>query len=149
MPARLTPPARASAEPVWFDGYLDYLATQRRASVHTLDACRRDLERLDRLADGRKPAALTPRDIRHFVIRLHSEGLGARTLARNLSSWRGYYRWRVRHHNAAANPAEGIRPPRSPSPLPSALSVEQTEALLNPEADGALGARDLAMFELF
>ncbi len=146
-----------SARPAWFDEYLDYLAVQRRASAHTLDGYRRDFERLDRLAAGRSPEALTPGDIRHFVIRLHSEGLSGRSIARNLSAWRGYYRWRVRHRNATANPVEGIRPPRSPAPLPRALSPDQTRRLLDAdpgpdfgsEVDGVLGARDLAMFELF
>ncbi len=150
-PSSDMPPAR----PAWFDEYLDYLAVQRRASAHTLDGYRRDLERLDRLAAGRMPEALTPSDIRHFVIRLHSEGLSGRSIARNLSAWRGYYHWRVRHHNGTANPVEGIRPPRSPAPLPRALSPDQSRRLLDADpdfdskVDGVLGVRDLAMFELF
>ena len=48
------------------------------------------------------------------------------------------------------NPAQGVRPPKSPRRLPKALSVEQVNQLLDapaPETPEAL--RDLAMFELF
>lgn len=138
-----------NAAPTWLDAYLDWLATQRRASVHTLTNYRRDLMRLVELAEGRDPAALDGNAIRRFVSRLHAQGLGGRSIARCLSAWRGLYRWLIRHENAKHNPAEGIRAPRSPSLLPRALTPEQAAALLAPAPENTLEIRDLAMFELF
>lgn len=137
------------AVPVWLDGYLDWLATQRRAAALTLENYRRDLMRLQRLAEGRAPAVLTAAEIRRFVGRLHGEGLGGRSIARCLSAWRGLYRWLIRHHGLKHNPVEGIRAPKSPTILPRVLSPDQAGLLLDGAADSLLEVRDLAMFELF
>ena len=137
------------ALPPWGEAYLVWLATQRRAAALTLENYRRDLLRLTALADGRAPQALEAADIRRFVARLHGQGLSGRSIARILSAWRGLYRWLIRNEGAVRNPAEGIRPPKSPAMLPKALSQEQTAALLDTQAESLLEIRDRAMFELF
>lgn len=129
--------------------YLAYLTTQRRIAPLTLAAYRRDLAKLLELAGDRSLASLQAMDLRRFVARLHGGGLGARSLARSLSAWRGLFRWLVRHHGLTANPAEGLRPPKGPCTLPRALSPDQAAALLNaPPEDDALALRDQALFEL-
>lgn len=142
------PLAPSSPLPAEFEAWLDWLATQRRASPLTLKAYRAGLHALLRLADGRPVVVLEVQDIRRFVARLHGEGQQGRSIARHLSSWRGLYRWLIRHHGARANPVLGVRPPKSPSTLPRVLSPEQAGALLDPEAESLLELRDVAMFEL-
>lgn len=132
-----------------FEAWLLWLATQRRASPLTLIAYRAGLHALLRLAEGRAVETLEPQDIRRFVARLHGEGLQGRSIARHLSSWRGLYRWLIRQHGLRANPALGVRPPKSPATLPRVLSPEQANALLDPEAQDLLEVRDIAIFELF
>ncbi|MGD9869998.1 MAG: tyrosine recombinase XerC [Thauera sp.] len=146
MKARTDP---ASPLPDEFEAWLNWLATQRRASPLTLKAYRAGLESLLRLADGRPVAELETQDIRRFVARLHGEGLQGRSIARHLSAWRGLYRWLIRQRGLRANPALGVRPPRTPSTLPRVLSPDQAKALLDPEAENLLETRDIAMFELF
>ncbi|NMF99629.1 tyrosine-type recombinase/integrase [Aromatoleum toluolicum] len=143
------PAVVAQPPPEWLAAYLGYLATQRRAAALTLENYRRDLERLQRLADGRAPPTLTSHDIRRFVARMHGEGLGGRSIARVLSAWRGLFRWFIRQlGEMEVNPAEGVRPPKSPQPLPKALSPDQAQALLDADAEDGLDVRDHAMFEL-
>jgi integrase/recombinase XerC len=137
------------APPAWLEPYLSYLATQRRAAPLTLENYRRDLLRLHELAAGRSPGELTAHDIRHFIARLHATGLGGRSLARALSAWRGLFRWLIRRHEAALDPAQGVRPPKSPQRLPKVLSPDQAQALLDATPEDALELRDRAMFELF
>src|SRR5690606_15032336 len=52
-----------------------------------------------------------------------------------------------------ADPTQGVRAPKAARPLPRALSVEQTQALLDrsglPAPDNAIDWRDQAMFEVF
>lgn len=135
--------------PEWLVAYLGYLATQRRAAALTLENYRRDLERLLRLADGCPPQTLTAHDIRRFVARMHGEGLGGRSIARVLSAWRGLFRWFIRQRGEmGVNPADGVRPPKSPQALPKALSPDQAQALLDAGPDDGLEVRDHAMFEL-
>lgn len=71
--------------------YLAHLRNERRLSGHTVAAYARDGATLGALAHGRDPASLTPHDIRRFIATLHSKGLAPRSLARVLSSWRGFF----------------------------------------------------------
>ncbi|MGC3963380.1 MAG: tyrosine recombinase XerC [Rhodocyclaceae bacterium] len=145
-PAAPDSPIALSAEAA---DYLEYLATQRRASPHTLSNYRRDIERLQALTNNRAPATINAHDIRRCAARLHANGLGPRSVARALSSWRGMYRWLVRQGRIETNPVLGVRPPRAPKTLPKALSPDQTSALLDGAEDDPLRIRDQAMFELF
>ena len=130
--------------------WLRELAEQRRCSPHTVSNYRRDLARLLELAGDHPLARIDAFLIRRFIAQLHGNGLGGRSLGRLLSAWRGLYAWLGRRGLVAANPCEGIRPPRSPRRLPKALSVDETARLLQPAADDdPLAVRDTAMFELF
>ena len=129
--------------------FLTFLATQRRASALTIQAYEQDLQKLTELASGRAWDTLLAQDIRHFMVKLHSSGLSARSIARTLSAWRSFYRWLVLQKGFTLNPVEGIRPPKSSKPLPKALSPDQSQALLNHEPEPeTLEIRDRAMFEL-
>ena len=133
------------------DDYLAELAEQRRQSPHTISNYRRDLARLLALAEPAPLVDLQVHHIRRFVAQLHAGGLSGRSLGRLLSAWRGYFAWLGQRNLVAANPCEGVRPPKSPKRLPKALSVDETAALLAPDGDDdpRLAARDTAIFELF
>ncbi len=136
--------------------YLDELAQQRRQSPHTVSNYRRDLDVLCRLtaefahsAGGLTLKTLQTHHVRRFIAQLHARGLAGRSLARMLSAWRGFYRWLGLRGEVAVNPVEGVRAPKSPKPLPKALSPDEASRLLEHSGDEAADARDQAMFELF
>ena len=87
--------------------------------------------------------------VRRFIAQLHGRGLCGRSLARTLSAWRGFYRWLMYRGEVPANPLDGVRAPKSPKPLPRALSVDEANRLLDVTGDSAPELRDQAMFELF
>jgi integrase/recombinase XerC len=128
--------------------YLDHLAVERRLSAATRVAYRQGLAELLAAAPGVDPAALGPHHVRRAVAKLRARGLGGRTIARMLSSWRGFFRWLARDRGLAANPCAGLRAPKVPKALPKALAPDETQALLDRAAAGALELRDRAMFEL-
>jgi len=129
--------------------FLAELAHQRRASVHTLTAYRHDLALLQGGAGTRPLAELQSHELRRQAMRLHGQGLAARSVARTLSAWRAYYRWLARRGELAADPCVGLRAPKQPRALPKALAIEQAAALLAVPGDDALAVRDRAMLELF
>jgi integrase/recombinase XerC len=139
-----------TANPI--EDWLTHLEANRRYSPHTLDAYRRDLSRLVELADTLPLDRIANGHIRQFVARLHGEGLGPRSLARMLASWRGFYKWWIAG-TAISNPVAGVRAPKAPRSLPKALSVEHAQVLLErPSArvsTDPVSLRDQAMFELF
>ena len=141
-------------------GFLGELAHIRRLSPLTIVAYRRDLQALaGRLPEG--PASATPAALRRILASAHGGGLAGRTLARRLAAWRTFYSWLLREGQVSANPARGLRAPRSARRLPGVLSVDAAARLLEhdtvaSDGPGAAGApaadvfdlQDQALFEL-
>jgi integrase/recombinase XerC len=137
----------------WVARYLAQLTTQRQLSPHTVLAYRRDLHELAALLDGAPWQDVVHADIRRLASRLHAQSLTPRSIARKLSSWRGFFHWLSRHLVLAANPVEGIRAPKRAKGLPKALSVDDAVHLVAPpaHAQGQAEPAELcnrAMFEL-
>ena len=135
------------------DSYLQHLAAERRLSPHTVAAYQRDLAKLSHLVADTPLAELSVTDIRGAIVKLRSQGLSATSVARHLSSWRGFYAFACRRLGYASNPCIGLRPPKAAKALPQVLSPDVCTQLLDgesaPATDDALLARDRAMFELF
>jgi len=145
----------AATLPASVERYLDFLAVQRKLSLHTVDAYRRDLATLAAFvakdAHGDAIETLKPAQVRRFAGSLHARGLAPRSIARALSSWRGYFTWLALYEDGPANPVVDVRAPKLGKRLPKALSEEWTRRLLDSDDEGADAAvkRDLAVFELF
>ncbi|WP_425414738.1 tyrosine recombinase XerC [Pseudoxanthomonas dokdonensis] len=134
------------------DAFLDYLKVERRMSVHTLDAYRRDLDALiawtrehgiDRLVQ------LDSEQLRGFIASEHRRGLSPKSLQRRLSACRSFYQWLLRHGVITVSPAAGVRAPKAPRKLPQVLDADEAVRLVEVPIDGPLGLRDRALLELF
>jgi integrase/recombinase XerC len=131
------------------EAYVSHLARERRLAPLTVENYRRDVADLLRLAGAIPLENITTHDVRRFVARLHAGGLGGRSLARKLSAWRGLFSYLARDHGFTANPAAGVRAPRSPKRLPASLTPDETAQLLDGPAGESVQARcDQALFEL-
>jgi integrase/recombinase XerC len=128
--------------------YLAHLRTGRRLAANTLGAYARDGALLASLSAGREPSGITAQDIRRFIATLHGKGLSPRSLARVLSSWRGFFEWLMRRHEITANPCGGVRPPKAAKTLPATLSPDEAVRLVAIDDDSDMGMRDHAIFEL-
>jgi len=132
--------------------WLAYLQTNQRYASHTLSAYRRDLVLLLGFYPDVPAENLSNAQIRHAIARLHAQDYSPRSLARILSAWRGFYQWWIPQTSVKVNPALDVKTPKIARSLPKALSVEQTQALLDHPtvATGTEPAdlRDQAMFEV-
>lgn len=137
--------------------YLDSLTTQRKLSPHTVISYRRDLLELlalvATLPGNPGFASVTHFHVRKFAAQLHGKGLNARSIARKLSAWRGFFDWLSEHEAMAANPVEGVKAPKRNKPLPKALSADDAvhvvaESSPGRDAGSASQLCNRAMFEL-
>jgi integrase/recombinase XerC len=137
--------------------FVEHLRVQRRLAPRTLAMYTEALLRLQSFAAeaGVALPQAGPYHLRGFVARLRTAGLASRSIAIALAAWRGLYRWWGQQGRVAANPVDGLRPPKAPKPLPKALNVQQAVALAahpGNAGDGphaaALAARDHAIGEL-
>jgi integrase/recombinase XerC len=137
-----------STPPSARERYLEALRTRRRLAALTLEAYDRDTRLLLALAGARPLEEITSHEIRRFVATLHGRGLAPRSLARVLSSWRGFFDWLVVEGAAASNPCNGVRPPKAPRLLPPSLSPDEAVRLVTAPAESRWKLRDRALFEL-
>lgn len=139
--------------------FLLYLTKERNDSPHTVQAYRRDLLAFEAFADEYYGtawdwASVDRLALRSFMGALTRQGLARRSAARSLSAVRSFYRFLGARHGLTANPARGVRLPKSDRRLPSVLDRAQMEQLFaHAEAAARDGGfqelRDLAMLELF
>ena len=134
------------------DAWLARLATERHASVHTIDAYRRDLGKLLVFMRERGLAGFADLDsnaMRAFIADRHRAGLAAKSLQRLLSSCRSLFHHLTREGVLDHDPAQGVRGPKVHRKLPQVLDVDQASALMSADGGDALASRDHAMLELF
>lgn len=133
--------------------YLEHARVQRRLAARTLSLYRDALQRLQDLAeqDGVALLQLQQAQARRWVARLHGQGLSPRSLALELSAWRGLYRWLGGERLVSHNPIDGLRAPKAAKPLPKALDVDAAVQLAehaDAQQDPRLEARDACIVEL-
>ncbi len=129
----------------------DFIRSVQHLSPHTQAAYRRDLQALQQYCerDGVDNwSQLDGRRLGGYVAQRHRQGIGGRSLQRNLSSVRAFFRYLNQKGLAGGNPATGLITPKTPRRLPKALDVDQAGQLMNISSDDPLAIRDRAILEL-
>ncbi|WP_071128344.1 site-specific tyrosine recombinase XerD [Varibaculum massiliense] len=136
------------------EAYLDHLAIERGLSNNTVGSYRRDLARYREYLAGAGVHALadiTPDTLRTFLqaAAAGEDGknpLAASSIARMMASLRGFHGFSVNERLSGTDPTDNLENPRLARPLPKALTIPQTRALLEAfsgEDPGSLRSRAL------
>jgi integrase/recombinase XerD len=112
--------------------FLDMMATERGASVNTLDSYRRDVEDYTAFLASKKRDvdAATTADIRAYLAALAKRELASSSVARRLSAVRQLHRFLYAEGKRKDDPAAVLEGPRRGRPLPKILTVDQVSKLL-------------------
>lgn len=135
--------------------FMRFLAVERHASPETIRNYQSDLTQLAGfLAQTQQPprpiqaGEITTESIRAYLYWLDRKGEKASSLSRKLACLRSFYRFHLREGSVAKNPAEEIRSPKLPKPLPRVLTKDDANSLMEfPEGTSALALRDRALLE--
>ena len=133
------------------DRFLDAIWMERGLSQNTLGAYRADLMTLGRgLSEQDKSIEEANKaDLLAFIAKRVESGAKPRSTARQLSSFRRFFRYIMREGMRKSDPTADIEMPRIGRSLPKTLTEDEVEALLNaPNTEEPLGHRDRAMLEL-
>jgi len=133
------------------DQFLDAIWLERGLSANTLGAYRADLMTLRRgLLEKDIPIEQAEKaDLLAYIARRVESGAKPRSTARQLSSFRRFFRYIMREGLRDTDPTADIEMPRIGRSLPITLTEDEVEGLLQaPNTDEPLGHRDRAMLEL-
>ena len=111
--------------------FLRYLKLQRGLSPNTLDAYRRDVEKLLSFLEGSGTHVLDVRleDLQQFAAGLHDIGIGPRSQCRILSGVRTFYRFLVLDGYLQQDPTELLESPVLGEHLPEFLTPAEVDRL--------------------
>lgn len=143
--------------------FLDFLRTQRNASVHTIAAYRTDLERFATFIKQERGEATAAAEVDHLLLRLYLSRLSSNkngqnttyaksSIGRKLAAIRAFFSWLLRNGQLEFNPAELISSPKREQRLPFHLDIDQTITLIeapnHTETTSPCQLRDTAILEL-
>jgi integrase/recombinase XerD len=137
------------------DRYLRHVSIERGLSENTLQAYRRDLTAYVDVLTRRgieTPEGISPADVSAFAHELRTREdrpLTASSMARMLSSVRGFHRFLLEEGWVTTDVAVDTAPPKLPMRLPKAISIEQMASVLAAtDGDDIQNLRDKALLEL-
>ncbi len=143
-------PRSVQGEAALFRRYYQYLRLERSFSENTLDAYKKDLDKLLRYyeEEGIDFRHVTLEQLHTFSATLMDLGISPRSISRILSGVRTFYKFLSLEHEIENDPCELLESPARGEHLPDVLTVEEIDQLIaaidmtKPE-----GQRDRAILE--
>jgi len=132
--------------------FLNYLATEKGLSSHSLQAYEKDLSQFfDFLAIQKKDyKTIAPQELKLFLSFLKRQEFSQRSIARKLSSLRQFYRFLMREGTIEADPSELLSLRVKEKKLPKHFTAQEIKALLgSPNPSSERGVRDKAILEVW
>ena len=136
------------------DRYLRHVSIERGLSINTVQAYRRDLAAYTETLTRRgieTPEGISADDVAAFAheLRTRADPLTASSVARMLSSVRGFHRFLLDEGLVTTDAAVDATPPKLPLRLPKAITIEQMASVLAAtDGDEIQAMRDKALLEL-
>lgn len=131
--------------------YLDFLRLEKNLSQQTLMSYKFDFDKYRSFLAHmsiQNASMVTEDHISKFLTALHRRALSPRSIARTLSTVRGFHRYLLGEEEVKNDPTQIIDSPRQEKALPEVLSIfEVDEILKQPAISTHLGIRDRAILE--
>ncbi len=132
--------------------YLDYIQTVRSFSNDTIKAYENDLNNFrDYLSSEsiNKVVDIDYQVLRNYLRYIHNKNYTNKTISRNISTLRSFYKYLINEQVITFNPMTLISNPKLEKKLPSYLNYSEIDNLINVgEVNTPLDARDKLIIEL-
>ena len=129
--------------------YLHFCRTEKGLAHNSLDAYRRDLTQLAGFLNALPVECVSLDTLRSYLDHLRASGLSNRSIARQVTTLRGFFGFLVEEAHLSRNPAELLTAPKVGSSLPKYLDSAKLDHLLEaPREDSRTGLRDRSMVDL-
>ncbi|WP_294139721.1 site-specific tyrosine recombinase XerD [uncultured Sanguibacteroides sp.] len=117
------------------DNFKTYLTLEKSLSSNSVEAYLNDIKKLASFSLQSEPQ-LQPEEITYTILNNHlsqlkDSGITARSQARSISSIKSFFKFLIYDEVITVNPATSLDTPRIGKTLPSVLSVEEIEAMID------------------
>ena len=130
----------------YLSDFLLYLELDLNYSNNTIKSYDNDIEKLIKFYPQKDILKLSVKDIEKYITDLHE--LSASSVSRNISSLRTFYNYFLKLDKIAYNPCDSIKQPKLGNHLPTYLTLEETEKLLDIKIETPFDARNKAILEI-
>ncbi len=128
--------------------FKNYLLIDKKYSNATIQSYTSDLIKYYEFNKNKSLNDIKNNDIKEYLKHLKKSNLSDKSIARNISSIRSFYKYLLIEKYIINNPIEFIELPKLRKSLPKVLSIEEIVQLLNVELKDNFSYRNKAMLEL-
>jgi integrase/recombinase XerD len=129
--------------------FLRFCRAEKGLSINTLDAYRQDLSAFGPWLGKRSLTTISLDDLRQYLDHLRERKLSNRSIARQVTTLRGFFGFLLEEGEVGKNPAELLAAPKIGATLPKYLDNERIGQLIAaPDSASPTGLRDRAMLDL-
>lgn len=132
--------------------FLDYIQFEKKYSNETVKNYERDLELFNCFLMREHISSFTKvlhQHVRGYLMFLYEQNYSKKTIARNLSTLRTFYKYLCSEGKMKVNPCTLITNPKLDKKLPNYINYNELDCLLNiPDTTTPLGQRDALILEM-
>ena len=128
--------------------FLRYLLIDKGYSNNTIASYKIDLEKFLEYNKGKSINNITNSDLKEYVKYLNKENLNEKSISRNISCLKSFYKFLVIEKYINNNPSDSVAMPKLKRNLPKILTEEEVLLLLDINLSDAFSYRNKAMLEL-
>ncbi len=128
--------------------FIDYLMIDKKYSKNTLSAYKRDLNKFRMFFDTKSIKKIDEKDMNKYLTHLKKELNTPKSISRNLSSLRSFYKYLMIEKVVDDSPLMNVGMPKVKKSLPNVLEGEDIEKLLNLKLSDKFSYRNKALLEL-
>ena len=128
--------------------FLRYLLIDKGYSTNTIESYRRDLTKFLNYNKNKNINDISNKDLKEYVKYLNKENLNEKSISRNISSLKSFYKFLVIDKKINTNPSESIYIPKTKKSLPNILTEDEIINLLDINLNDNYSYRNKAMLEL-
>jgi len=128
--------------------FLRYLLIDKGYSENTIESYKRDLDKFLEYNKNKSINNISNEDLKEYIKYLNDIGLNEKSIARNISSLKSFYKFLVISKYISSNTSDSLYLPKIKKSLPSTLTEEEVMSLLDIELIDNFSYRNKAMLEL-
>ena len=128
--------------------FLRYLLIDKGYSENTIESYKRDLDKFLDYNKNTNIDNISNEDLKKYIKYLNNNGLNEKSIARNISSLKSFYKFLVISKYVSSNTSDSLYLPKIKKSLPSTLTEEEVMSLLDIDLTDNFSYRNKAMLEL-